>query len=428
MLVQNNAAAHLNIGGGGLDVFALASSQGRDGASANALVDIEQTGISITGDILVAAKAVGGPNVARQTKAHANLTLDARNGGIVLGGNVNVNAQASSNGIHGALASALADLMAVRNVTVVGDLAVGAVASSHAAGNGALSPSVKANAQLSVHAGGSVTFRNSVAITAQEKGNRTLAGSAIAHGDIDADGNVNFAGDVLVQANALGGVAAANVAALASLDVAARKTLNLVNKADLTVNAHAVSSGTKAVTALALAHLEGNAIREAGEPTARAISRSPPRRWALATISTMPSRSRASRPMPRSAESCSSTISTSMPRPSIRAPAGCWRWAMRICRPTAALRSAAISRSPAISPATDLGRPATFQLADLVQLYQRFGSASLHVDAQHGDVSLGGVSVLANANLTATGTPHGGNGIGSLGTAGAWADAHIMRR
>ena len=49
------------------------------------------------------------------------------------------------------------------------------------------------------------------AITAQEKGNRTLAGSAIAHGDIDANGNVTFGGDVLVQADALGGVAAANV-------------------------------------------------------------------------------------------------------------------------------------------------------------------------------------------------------------------------
>src|SRR4029077_8917558 len=93
--------------------------------------------------------------------------------------------------------------------------------------------------------------------------NRTLTGSAIAHGDIHANRNVNLRGDVLVQANALGGVAAANVVALASLDVAAGQTLNLVNKADLTVNAHAVSSGTKAVTALALAHLEGNAIREA---------------------------------------------------------------------------------------------------------------------------------------------------------------------
>ena len=263
VLVQNNAAVHMNIGGSGLNVIALASSQGRDGASANALVDIGQTGISITGDILVKAKAVGGLNVARQSKAHANLTLDAGTGGIALGGNVNVNATASSNGIHGALASALADLTASRNLVVGGDLAVGAVASSHAAGNGALSPGVKANAHLSVDAGGSATFRNSVAITAQEKGNRTLAGSAIANGDIIATRNINFGGDLLVQANALGGLAAANVAAHASLDVAAGKTLNLVNKADLTVNAHAVSSGTKAVTAVAFAHLQGNAIHEA---------------------------------------------------------------------------------------------------------------------------------------------------------------------
>jgi hypothetical protein len=241
VLVQNNAAVHMNIGASGLSVIALASSQGRDGASANALVDIGQTGISITGDILVKAKAVGGLNVARQSKAHANLTLDAGTGGMALGGNVNVQATASSNGIHGALASALVNLTADRNLVVTGDLAVGAVASSHAAGNGALSPGVKANAHLSVDAGGSATFKNSVAITAQEKGNRTLAGSAIANGDIIATRNINFGGDLLVQANALGGLAAANVAAHASLDVAAGKTLNLVNKADLKVNPHAVS-------------------------------------------------------------------------------------------------------------------------------------------------------------------------------------------
>ena len=162
-------------------------------------------------------------------------------------------------------------------------------------------------------------------------------------------------------------------------------------------------------------------------PTAKAISRSPPRRWASAIISTMPSRSRASRPMPRWAESCSRTISTSMPRPSIRVPAGCWRWVMRDRRPIAALPSTAISRSRAISPATALVA-GSLHLAHVVQLYQRFGSASLHIDAQHGDVSLGGVSVLANAKLTGTGTPMAGNGIGSLGTAGAWADAHINAR
>ncbi len=84
VLVQNNPAVHMNIGGSGINVIALASSQGRDGASANALVDIAQTGISISGDILVEAKAVGGLNVARESKAHANLTLAAGAGGMAL--------------------------------------------------------------------------------------------------------------------------------------------------------------------------------------------------------------------------------------------------------------------------------------------------------------------------------------------------------
>ncbi len=38
----------------------------------------------------------------------------------------------------------------------------------------------------------------------------------------------------------------------------------------------------------------------------------------------------------------------------------------------------------------------SLHLDHVVELFQRFGSASLHVDAEHGDVSLGGVSVLAN--------------------------------
>ena len=97
---------------------------------------------------------------------------------------------------------------------------------------------------------------------------------------------------------------------------------------------------------------------------------------------------------------------------------------MRRSTPITALPSTATSRSPAISPATALVA-GSLDLAHVVTLYQRFGSASLHVDAQHGDVSLGGVSALATTKLTATGTPQAGNGIGSLGTAGAWADVHI---
>jgi len=423
VLVQTNAAVHMNIGGSGLNLIALASSQGRDGASANALVDIDQSGISITGDILVSAKAVGGRNVARQSKAHANLTLDGGTGGVVLGGNVNVTAQASSNGIHGALASGLVSLTADRNVVVGGDLAIAAVASSHAAGNGALSPGVKANAHLSVQAGGSAAFRNGVAIAAQEKGNRTLAGSAIADGVIHANGNVSFADDLLVQANALGGLAAANVAALASLDLAAGKTLNLVKKADLTVNAHAVSSGTKAVTAVAYAHLQGNAIHEAvanGQGnvaiTASALGLGHNIDDAIAVASFTADADVGGILFQHNIDVHAKAIDPGTGR-------------------MTALGYAAIDANNGvtvdgnISLSGDLtgnGLVAgSLDLAHVVRLYQRFGSASLHVDAQHGDVSLGGVSALATTKLTATGTPQAGNGIGSLGTAGAWADVHI---
>jgi hypothetical protein len=261
VLIQNNAAVHMNIGGSGLDVIALASSQGRDGASANALGDIDQAGISITGDILVGAQALGGRNMARQTKAHANLTLDAGAGGLVLGGDVNVSAMASSRGIHGALASALADLTG-GNVSVVGDVAIGAVASSHAAGNGALSPGVKANAQLDVIRAGQPSSEL-VAITAQEN-DRTLAGSAIA---IATSRPSVRRLRVTCWSRPMPDSVAAQPCPVyvefASLDVVAGQTLNLVNKADLTVNAHAVSSGTKAVTALAVAHLGGSTIHEA---------------------------------------------------------------------------------------------------------------------------------------------------------------------
>ncbi len=356
-------------------------------------------------------------------KAHANLTLDAGAGGIALGGSVNVHATASSNGIHGALASALADLTASRNVSVVGDLAIGAVASSHAAGNGALSAGVKANAQLSVLAGGSATFRNSVAITAQEKGNRTLAGSAIAHGDINATRSVTIADDLLVQANALGGVAAANVVALASLDVAAGQTLNLVNKADLRVNAHAVSSGTKAVTAVALAHLDANAIHEAvanGQGniaiTASALGIGHNIDDAIAVAS-----------FTADADVGGILFQNNLDVHAKAVDPGTGRMT--------ALGFAAIDANSGITVDGDISLTGdltgnglvagSLNLAHVAAVFQRFGSASLHVDAEHGDVSLGGVSVLANTKLTATGTPQAGNGIGSLGTAGAWADAHI---
>ena len=64
---------------------------------------------------------------------------------------------------------------------------------------------------------------------------------------------------------------------------------------------------------------------------------------------------------------------------------------------------------------------------ELVTVYQRFGSASLLVNAAHGNVALGGVSVLTSGNLTATGTPQGPTPppIDWPNAAGAWSDANI---
>ena len=198
-----------------------------------------------------------------------------------------------------------------------------------------------------------------------------------------------FAGDVLVQANALGGLAAANVAALASLDVVAGQTLNLVNKADLTVNAHAVSSGTKAVTALALAHLQGNAIHEAvanGQGnvaiTASALGLGHNIDDAIAVASFTADADVGGILFQHNIDVHAKAVDPGAGRMLALGYAA-------ICRPTAALPSTAISRSPAISPATAY-RTAPWHLSNIahvVQLYQRFGSASLHIDAQHGDVN-----------------------------------------
>ena len=266
-----------------------------------------------------------------------------------------------------------------------------------------------------------------MAITAEEKGNRTLAGSAIAQGDIDVDGNVTFGGDLLVQANAVGGVAAANVTALASLDVATRKTLSLVNKADLTVNAHAVSSGTKAVTALAVAHLEGNAIREAvgqGQGniavTASALGIGHNIDDAIAVAS-----------FTADAQVGGILFQKNIDVHAKAVDPGAGR--MLALGYADLQANSGITVGGNIALTGDLtgngisdGSLNLSNITDIVQLYQRFGSASLYIDAQHGDVNLGGVSVLANAKLTGTGTPNGNHGIGSLGTGGAWADAHIL--
>ena len=103
---------HLNIGAGGLDVEALASSLGGGGASANALVDIVQNNLVVLGDITVAATASNGPGGLGDAKAVANLQLSGIAGALAVAGNIDVFAFASDRGAGDALATALTGISA----------------------------------------------------------------------------------------------------------------------------------------------------------------------------------------------------------------------------------------------------------------------------------------------------------------------------
>jgi hypothetical protein len=568
--VQNNGAVHLTIGSSGLIVKAVASSQGHAGASANALADIQQGDVSIGGGVDVSAFATGGPNVGQKSKAKANLVLDATTGNIAVGGSMEVSARASSNGLHGALGSALADLTAAHKVSVGGFVDVEAAASTHALGNVTLASSVKANAELAVHAASSAHFGGSVEITAEENARMTPIGQAIAKGDIQANhGVITFDGNVLVQANTLGGAGAGNVQALASLDAVAGNNITFVNNAGLTINAHGVSSRSLGVTAIALAGLTaahnvsvgGNiAVLAAASTHASGIVSLAARVKADAELAVHAGSSAlfGGAVAVEAQENAKTPIGQAIAKADIQANAGAITFDNNVLVQANALGGAgagsvqalasldavagskvalandagltvnahavssgthavtaiaqgilqanaiqqaaangqgnmAISASAigmgngiddamavalfsadadvggillqnnvdihanAVDPGAgnmlafaygnltansgitvdgDIALTAdltgnglaagSFHLASLdvpVTLYRRFGSASLTVDANHGNVALGGVSLLASANLTATGTPHGGHV--APGTAGAWTVAHV---
>jgi len=409
--VQNNGAVHLTIGSSGLLVRAVASSQGHAGASANALGDIQQGNISIAGGVDVSAVATGGPNVGQKTKAKANLVLDATTGNVAVGGDILASAQANSNGIHGALGSALAGLTAAHKVSVGGNLGARATASTHALGNVTLASSVKANAELAVHAGSSAHFGGTVGVTAQENARLTPIGRAIAKADIQANpGAITFNDDVLVQANALGGAGAGNVRAVASLDAVAGNKISLANNAGLTVNAHAVSSGTQAVTAIAQGMLQANAIQQTAANgqgniavSASAVGMGNGIDDAMAVALFSANADVGGILLQNNVDIHASAVD----------PGAGNMLAFAYGNLTA---NSGITVDGNIALAADLtgnGLGAgSFHLASLgvpVKLYSRFGTASLTVDANHGNVALDGVSVLASANLTATGTPHGGH-------------------
>src|SRR5262249_23037522 len=111
--------------------------------------------------------------------------------------------------------------------------------------------------------GGSAIFHNAASVVAFESGNRAETGSALAKGDIHSKtGAITFADGVSIQANARGGSGAGNLEGMASLAGIAGGILNLDKT--VTVNAHAVSSGTKAVIALAQGKLQGSAVNGQG--------------------------------------------------------------------------------------------------------------------------------------------------------------------
>ena len=111
ILRDERPAVNLSIGALGLNVQALASSAGGQGALANALVDITQDNLVIAGKTNVGANAFNGSGGVGNARAVGNLVLHATTGDIAVG-SLGVAALAVDSGAGNAVASGLVNAFA----------------------------------------------------------------------------------------------------------------------------------------------------------------------------------------------------------------------------------------------------------------------------------------------------------------------------
>ena len=206
--VETNPNVHLNIGAGGLDVEAIASSLGGGGASANALVDIVQNNLVVLGGITVGAAASNASGGEGNAKAIANLQLSGIAGAVSVLGNIDVFAGASDQGAGQAIATALTGISASAGEGA-GTIAIGSLTDRADALNGGGGGVVTALAIANLDANsGDVVVARSASAAALAHNLSGLLGSGLA---ASADAQLNFAHANSVNVQGIAGAAAAAV-------------------------------------------------------------------------------------------------------------------------------------------------------------------------------------------------------------------------
>ena len=192
-----DARANFTVGAGvtiqklsGLNIEAVASSAGGDGASARAIANITQLdSLTIAGDVTVNAMAVNADGTGKAL-ALADLSLNAQSGGITVSGSVDVEAHATESAQGPAKANAVADFATTDGfgVDITGAVTVLANAYNGSGAGGPGKVAASANAQLEFFESGigakDVTVGSAMSIVAHA----TNEGS----GHVKADGAVVF--------------------------------------------------------------------------------------------------------------------------------------------------------------------------------------------------------------------------------------------
>jgi hypothetical protein len=215
----------------GLNLQAEASSNGGGNATANAIALLTQGSFSVEHDVVVNALAfTNGPSGNAIALSKLDLNIPVGSGGIHIGGNVDVTADAHATDPHNVFATADVAFHSEGAVAVKGNIDVKATASTNAPA--AFASHVVANAELLITANvggifvGDTSFgfpvNGNVSVTAKESAPAGALNSAVGNVRLTAgseSADIAIAGNVKVTADATGGTEEAFVIAIASLQV-----------------------------------------------------------------------------------------------------------------------------------------------------------------------------------------------------------------
>ena len=245
-----------------IDVLAFAHSHGKGEATGNAVASIfANNNITINGNVEV--EAVGNnPNAnASSATACASLQMDASHGALKINHDVIVKATATSGGTSSAQANVRANLFANTNIVIGGDVEVTANARQSAAKGS----DATACANLQIDAShGSVNVGGNIDVAAIAHSAGVSSASANAKANIFANTHIHIGGDVTVSASAEQDRSNGSEArACANLLMSANTgSVNVLG--DITANARALAQGTESAHANAKINIFANGDIDVG--------------------------------------------------------------------------------------------------------------------------------------------------------------------